>query len=158
MKSKIKYSILIILTCLFVGVFVVFFIQLHKSNEATIADMRKSIAYQKNAFFNFPFTGKIISKKEYPKNEAIPYRVYVKLDSLNRNSAFPITFSFYYQYESVDGGHEGLTELAVSKFVYYYCREGDVIEKDSCSDSIKVNKRKFLLFSKDKSEWVPHSN
>lgn len=158
MRNKVKYSILIILICLFAGVFVVFSVQSLKSNEATIAEMRKIIAYQKNALFNFPFNGKIISKEVYSKNEAIPYRVYIKLDPLNRNSAFPITFSFYYQYESVDDGHEGLTELAVSKFVYYYCREGDVIEKDSCSDSIKVNKRKFLLFSKDKSEWVPNTN
>nr|WP_321520118.1 hypothetical protein [uncultured Bacteroides sp.] len=114
-------------------------------------DAARCRAVEKDCLFDSSFSGKITAKR----NHSDIYYLDIKLDL---HSAFPKAFSSYYQSGSVQKGVEGLSEVVVSKYVYYYCRIGDIVEKDSCSDSIKVDKRKFLLFSKNKSEWVPHSN
>lgn len=144
MKCKVKYLIIFLIISILSVLFIVGYLKVRDfavavSNE----DAARCFVIEKKFLFDSSFSGKIIDKRDYSDI----YYLYIKLDL---HSVFPKALSSYYQYESVQKGVKGLTEVVVPKYVYYYCRIGDIIEKDSCSDSIKVNKRKFLLFSKNK--------
>ena len=152
MKCKVKYLIISLIISILSVLFIIGYLKVRDFAVAIAnEDAARCFVIEKKNLFDSSFSGKITAKRDHSDI----YHLYIKV---KLHSAFPKAFSSYYQYGSVQKGVEGLSEVVVSKYVYYYCRIGDVIEKDSCSDSIKVNKRKFLLFSKDKSEWVPHSN
>ena len=152
MRSKVKYLIISLIISILSVLFIIGYLKVRNFAVAVAnEDAARCRAVEKDFLLDSSFSGKITTKR----NQSDIYYLYIKLDL---HSVFPKVLSSYYQYESVQKGVEGMTEVVVSKYVYYYCRIGDIVEKDSCSDSIKVDKRKFLLFSKNKSEWVPHSN
>lgn len=152
MRSKVKYLTISLIISILSVLFIIGYLKVRDFAVAIAnEDAARCRVVEKDCLFDSSFGGKITAKR----NHSEIYYLYIKLDL---HSVFPKALSSYYQYGSVQKGVEGLSEVVVSKYVYCYCRIGDVIEKDSCSDSIKVNKHKFLLFSKNKSEWVPHSN
>lgn len=112
--------------------------------------------YEKKVLFDNSFNGKVIDK-ERNQND---YRLFIKLDSKSRIPDFIDASTFYYSddykykyYRCADYKYDGynvdffngIMSLKISKYLYYYSRLGDVVEKMSDSDTLKVNKRKFLI-------------
>ena len=151
MKCKVKYLIISLIIFILSVLFIIGYLKVRDFAVAIANEDAARCFVIEKKLFDSSLSGKITAKRDHSDI----YYLYIKLDL---HSVFPKALSSYYQYGYVQKGVEGLSEVVVSKYVYYYYRIGYVIEKDSCSDSIKVNKRKFLLFSKNKSEWVPHSN
>ncbi|WP_353331936.1 hypothetical protein [Bacteroides sedimenti] len=120
-------------------------------------DTSSLFAYEKKILSDNTFSGKIIAKENCQND----YRLFIKLDSKTRIPDFIDASSFYfsdhykykyfkctdYKYNGYSVSFlNGVMNLKTSKTLYYYSRLGDIMEKDSCSDSIRVNKRKFFYF------------
>ena len=102
-------------------------------------------------FFNYEFFGNVVDRK-YIEGDATAYFIVVRLDSdiiipeWGRN--------FYYNYYVFDLDNNTM-QFLVSKQIYNNVSQGDCILKRRNSDSIYINNKSYLLFSKEALKWIP---
>ena len=102
-------------------------------------------------FFNYEFFGNVVDRK-YIEGDATAYFIVVRLDSDIIIPEWGRTF--YYNYYVFDLDNNTM-QFLVSKQIYNNVSQGDCILKRKNSDSIYINNKSYLLFSKEALKWIP---
>ena len=102
-------------------------------------------------FFNYEFFGNVVDRK-YIEGDATAYFIVVRLDSDIIIPEWGRTF--YYNYYVFDLDNNTM-QFLVSKQIYNNVSQGDCILKRKNSDSIYINNKSYLLFSKEDLKWIP---
>ena len=154
MKRQTKYLLLIAI-CVLNIFLVIGYLELTKFVTAIADEDCASIyTFEQRTLFNNSFSGRVIAKEN---NFLDNYRLLIKQDSEYKirdflyalsNDRFKCKFdkSSNYKYDGYNLNiFKGIMSLKVSKYLYFYSKPGDLVEKKVFSDTLRVYKNNFLI-------------
>ncbi len=110
--------------------------------------------FEQKVLFDNSFSGRVVAKENDSPND---FRLLIKLDSTNEISDLSYASSydsFKYKFNKCkdyrSNGYnvnffKGLMHLKISKYLYFYSKPGDLVEKGTYTDTLQVYKNKFLI-------------
>lgn len=146
MKKKIMYLVLILLVFCFSYLVIIFDFTSGVSNST-----KANILLHKNFIKSFSVKGVILDKRICSDCNENEYQIIIELEDFNIDS-ISLGNRMYPPYYAIT---TNILNLSVSQSVYDNVDIGQLIVKNSNSDELIINKKKFLILSKSKYKWHP---
>ncbi len=126
---------------------------LSKYGGGVIEDAKNNFKIHKDFFYSINFYGMITNKEILDKIENGSPQLSIKITYIEKKIPLGnVQYSPYYMFDNQDGAN---LKMIVSSKIFSYVSIGDTLFKEKNSDSVLINKQKFLLLNKIQDKWSP---